>query len=45
MVMGLDKAKAYVQTHKDVHVYFIYADAKDNYQVWMSDGMKPLIDL
>ena len=45
MVMGLDKAKAYVQTHKDVHVYFIYADAKGNYQVWMSDGMKPLIDL
>ena len=45
MVMGLDKAKAFVETHKDIQVYFIYADEKGNYQVWMSDGMKPLIDL
>ncbi len=44
MVMGLDKAKAFVETHKDIQVYFIYADEKGNYQVWMSDGMKPLID-
>lgn len=43
MVMGLDKAKAFVETHKDIQVYFIYADEKGNYQVWMSDGMKPLI--
>ena len=44
MVMGLDKAKAFVETHKDIQVYFIYADEKGNYQVWMSDDMKPLID-
>lgn len=44
MVMGLEKAKAFVQRHKDVHAYLIYADAKGNYQVWMSEGMKPLID-
>ena len=44
MVMGLDKAKAFVETHKDIQVYFIYADEKGNYQVWMSDGMKHLID-
>lgn len=44
MVMGMEKAKIYVQQHKDVHVYFIYADDKGNYQVWMSEGMKPLID-
>ena len=26
MVMGLDKAKAFVETHKDIQVYFIYSD-------------------
>ena len=44
MVMGLDKAKAFVETHKDIQVYFIYADEKGNYQVWMSNGIKPMID-
>ena len=44
MVMGLEKAQAFVQKHKDVHVYFIYADEKGNYKVWMSNGIKPMID-
>lgn len=34
MVMGLDKAKAFVQRHKELKAYFIFADENGNYQVW-----------
>lgn len=43
MVMGLEKAKAFVETHSDIDVFFIYADEAGHYDTFMSEGMKQRI--
>ncbi len=40
MVMGLDRAKAFLAKHKDVQAYFIFADGQGKYNVWMTEGMQ-----
>ena len=44
MVMGLDRAKAFVAKHKDVQAYFIFADGQGKYNVWMTEGMQKLTE-
>lgn len=44
MVMGLEKAKIFVEKQKGVDAYFIYSDEFGNYQVWYTDGMKKYIE-
>lgn len=44
MVMGLEKAKIFVEDQKGVDAYFIYGDEFGNYQVWHTDGMKKYIE-
>ncbi|MEA3461141.1 MAG: FAD:protein FMN transferase, partial [Bacteroidota bacterium] len=44
MVMGLEKAKIFVENQKGVDAYFIYGDEYGAYQVWHTDGMKKYIE-
>ena len=44
MVMGLERAKNFLAKHKDVQVYFIYADGQGKYKVWMTEGMQKLTE-
>jgi FAD:protein FMN transferase len=44
MVMGLEKAKLFIENQKGVDAYFIYGDEFGNYQVWYTDGMKKYIE-
>ncbi len=39
MVIGLDSARAIVESHKDIEAYFIYEDASGCHQVWRSEHM------
>jgi thiamine biosynthesis lipoprotein len=45
MVMGLEKAKKFVDGEKGVDAYFIFGDEFGAYQVWFTDGMKKYIEL
>ncbi len=45
MVMGLDKAKDFVENQKGVDAYFIYGDEFGNYQVWHTNGPKKYIEI
>lgn len=45
MVMGLEKAKIFVEDLKNVDAYFIYGDEFGAFQVWFTDGMKKYIEL
>ena len=40
MVMGLEQAKSFLQSHRDLQAYLIYSDEQGNYQTYMTDGMK-----
>ncbi len=40
MVMGLEKAKALVESHPEIEAYFIFSDEKGEFQTYMTDGMK-----
>ena len=44
MVMGLEKAKDFVEDQKRVDAYFIYGDEYGAYQVWFTDGMKKYME-
>ena len=44
MVMGLDKAKAVLDRHPELMVYFIYADEKGQNAVWFSPSLKSKIE-
>lgn len=44
MVMGLEKAKDFVEDLKGVDAYFIYGDEFGNYQVWYTDGIKKYVE-
>jgi thiamine biosynthesis lipoprotein len=45
MVMGLEKAKKFVDGEKGVDAFFIFGDEFGAYQVWFTDGMKKYIEL
>jgi len=45
MVMGLEKAKVFIENQKGVDAYLIYGDEFGNYQVWHTDAMKKYIEL
>lgn len=40
MVMGLERAKAFVEARPDLDACFIYADSTGSYQTYMTEGMK-----
>lgn len=40
MVMGLEKAKAFISARSDLMAYFIYADAAGQFQVWYSPALQ-----
>ena len=44
MVMGLEKAKVFVENQKGVDAFLIYGDEFGNYQVWHTDGIKKYIE-
>jgi thiamine biosynthesis lipoprotein len=44
MVMGMEKAKKFIESQKGVDAYFIYGDEFGNYQVWYTDRMKKYIE-
>ncbi len=43
MVLGLDKAKAVLQRHPELMVYFIYSDKNGKNAVWYSPSMRKAI--
>lgn len=43
MVMGLERAKALVDSHPELDAYFIYSDETGNYQTYMTQGMKKYV--
>ena len=43
LVMGLEKAKIFLQKHKELQVYLIYSDDKGNYQVYESPGLESIV--
>ncbi len=43
MVMGLEEAQRFADTHPDIEVYLIYADEQGGYQTYMSKGMEEFI--
>ena len=43
MVMGTDKAKAYLSRHNDVSAYLIFTDADGNTASWHSDAIDKLL--
>lgn len=44
MVMGLEKAKTFIEEKRGVDAYFIFGDEFGNYKVWFTDGMKKYIE-
>jgi FAD:protein FMN transferase len=45
LVMGLDKAKVYLDNNKDIFGYLIYSDENGNYQVYESEELKAILTL
>jgi FAD:protein FMN transferase len=43
LVMGLEKAKKFLEKHKELQAYLIYSDEKGNYQVYESPGLKSIL--
>ncbi len=43
MVMGLERSKALLERHPELMAYLICSDAKGNYTVWCSPGLKSSI--
>lgn len=43
LVMGLEKAKVFLQQHPELQAYLIYSDEKGNYQVYETPGLKDLL--
>ena len=44
MVMGLDKAKTFIQNLKGVDAYLIFGDEFGAFQVWYTDGLRKYLD-
>jgi FAD:protein FMN transferase len=43
LVMGLEKAKAFLKKHTELQAYLIYSDDKGNYQVYETPGVKSIV--
>jgi thiamine biosynthesis lipoprotein len=43
MVMGLDKARAFLTQHPELEAYFIYSDAEGNFQTWATERLRKII--
>lgn len=43
MVMGLEKAKAFIAGHPEFEAHFIYTNSKGQYESWTSPGLVKLI--
>ena len=43
LVLGLEKAKVFLQKHPELQAYLIYSDDKGNYQVYETPGVKSII--
>ena len=43
LVLGLDKAKVFLQKHPELQAYLIYSDEKGNYHVYETSGIKAII--
>lgn len=43
MVMGLEAAQDFVESHKDIEAYLIYADKQGKYLTWQSSGFAKYI--
>lgn len=43
LVLGLKKAKVFLQKHPELQAYLIYSDDKGNYQVYETPGLKAII--
>jgi thiamine biosynthesis lipoprotein len=44
MVMGLGKARKFIEGLKHTDAYFIYGDEEGTYQVWYTDGLRKYIE-
>jgi len=44
MVLGLERAKDFIENQKGVDAYFIYGDDFGTYQVWSTKGMKKYME-
>lgn len=44
MVLGLEKAREFVEAQPGVEAYFIYNDDKGNYQEWYTEGLKNYLE-
>jgi thiamine biosynthesis lipoprotein len=43
LVMGLEKAKLFLEKHQEFEAYLIYSDEQGQYQVYMTPGLKDMI--
>lgn len=43
LVLGLEKAKVFLQQHPEIQAYLIYSDKKGNYQVYETPGIKAIV--
>jgi thiamine biosynthesis lipoprotein len=43
LVMGLEKAKEFLQIHKELQAYLIYSDDKGNYQIYETPELKSIV--
>ena len=43
LVMGLEKAKVFLEAHKELQAYLIYSDDKGNYQIYETPGLKSIV--
>ena len=44
MVMGIEKSKAFIESHPKLQAYFIYSDADGSLKTWISKGLDGLVD-
>lgn len=43
LVMGLEKAKLYIEKHKEIQAYLIYSDENGNYKIFQSNELQHII--
>ena len=43
LVMGLEKAKVFLESHPEIQAYLIYSDEKGNYQVFETPGLNSIV--
>ena len=43
LVLGLEKAKEFLNNHKELQAYLIYSDEQGNYQVYETPGLNTFV--